>query len=97
LLSGGKKRTLSFVSGIVIGFTIWTATNSSEFTIAEFTDTEEKAEKARKAMKSAFLWGLAISALIYLVFKNWYVGVGIMLTCIALYLRYELLLQEKGL
>ena len=85
-----------FLLGGTGAFAIWSATNSSEFTLMEFVDTPEKAEKARRAMLSGFLWNLLFAGAVFLVFQSILASVGIIVFASALYVRFDMILKEKG-
>jgi len=90
------ERIGLFLLGTTTSFAIWSALNSSLFTVGEFVKSEEDAEQCRKAMA----WGVAICSLfgisIWLVFRDLITAVATILCAVGLWLLFERELEMHG-
>ena len=93
---GYRNKTVSFLSGMILTFTVWTAIHSSTWTVDTFIDSEEKAEKCRNAMKLASVITLITAFITYAIFKNMYATAGIVIWTVILYWIYEQKVREAG-
>lgn len=78
-------------------FGIWSAMNSSVFTVREFVKDEKAAKDTRHAMALGLGLCITYGLSIYMIFKDWVSGLAPIITGIALFLLYEYELAQKGL
>lgn len=78
-------------------FGIWSACNSSGFTVAEFVKDADSAQKCRTAMYVGLAMCILLGVSIYIVFKDIISGLAPIIAGLGLFLWYEWILRGKGL
>lgn len=91
-----KGNAISFVSGMIVVFTVWTAMHSSLWTVSTFIDSQEKADECRRVMKEASLVTLGTAGIVYLLFRNVWASGSIVFWTVVLYWMYESRVREAG-
>lgn len=78
-------------------FGIWSACNSSGFTVAEFVKDADSAAKCRMAMKVGLGMCCVLGVVIYIIFKDLSSALAPVVAGAGLYAWFEIILRQKGL